>query len=751
MTLRAASRWLPVLLLLGCGDPRPRQVLGEIEVDPASLDFGVISAGTTAQRTVAVKNRGAGGLSIGAPSLGGVDVTQFSFAPLAGAELASGASIELTVRYAPTAIGVHSARLVITSNAANASELLVGLVGNAVTASACDASTCLTPPGPCFEPQGTCANGACSYVAKAAGASCDDANACTVRDACDGLGGCGGAALVCQEPPPPACQDPHTQRTWGAGSCLGDGGCGYTAQDSSCALGCDADAGSCRQSCGAGSHDCSGQCVSSASTATCGTRCVACPTVDGGVATCDGTSCGLQCDPGFRECAATCAACPSGAGVATTQCSGSTCVADTCAAGYQLCGGQCRQTGPAACGPSCTVCPAPPANATASCTTGACGFVCNAGFANLAGACVPCDVSVPAQQPTISAAILNAPSPGTVCVAAGTWAENLTLRPHVSVRGVGPATILNGMILAGNLAHADPTPTVVSDLTVSWGGQTAISMCPASTPTNCGLLQLTSPFSLTLERLRFDQNPTGSTTYIGYFELAPTGAAATLTLRDSVLQSTYGLRVVSWFGWYVAGTGGSLTLVVERNRFLGAPGVDWIANAIDYLPNCSAATCPAGTTVNALIQNNEFLAAKTDAVYTTQALTLTAADRPNSATRLINNTIVCDAPTEYAFWNNSLPGKDPSMTVANNLAWNCHSQLVRGQAPNVLASNQQPSVSPFVSISTSDLHLAAGSAPIDAASAVHAPSNDKAGLSRPVDGNGNGTAEPDVGAHEYRP
>jgi hypothetical protein len=64
----------------------------------------------------------------------------------------------------------------------------------------CGTSSCQTPPGQCQEPSGTCANGTCSYAPKTAGASCDDGNACTVNDTCDGSGSCAGTLKQCNTP-----------------------------------------------------------------------------------------------------------------------------------------------------------------------------------------------------------------------------------------------------------------------------------------------------------------------------------------------------------------------------------------------------------------------------------------------------------------------------------------------------------------------------------------------------------------------
>ncbi len=63
---------------------------------------------------------------------------------------------------------------------------------------------CTTPPGPCFAGAGACAptTGQCSYPPLDAGVACDDGDACTSLDTCDGAGACApGATVSCTAPP----------------------------------------------------------------------------------------------------------------------------------------------------------------------------------------------------------------------------------------------------------------------------------------------------------------------------------------------------------------------------------------------------------------------------------------------------------------------------------------------------------------------------------------------------------------------
>ncbi len=100
--------------------------------------------------------------------------------------------------------------------------------GNACTSGdACDATgvcagtstACATPPSQCYQPTGTCANSSCSYAPKTAGSPCDDGNACTTHDRCDGAGACVVTVVSCNTPP--------TQCYQPTGTCSG-GTCAYS-------------------------------------------------------------------------------------------------------------------------------------------------------------------------------------------------------------------------------------------------------------------------------------------------------------------------------------------------------------------------------------------------------------------------------------------------------------------------------------------------------------------------------------------
>ncbi len=100
----------------------------------------------------------------------------------------------------------------------------------------CAGVTCKSPPSSCFGASGTCSKGSCSYPF-ANGVTCNDANPCTINDACN-AGVCTGAPMACDTPPPSVCADSATLEVYAqAGTCSG-GTCGYTSSFVPCSAGC---------------------------------------------------------------------------------------------------------------------------------------------------------------------------------------------------------------------------------------------------------------------------------------------------------------------------------------------------------------------------------------------------------------------------------------------------------------------------------------------------------------------------------
>jgi len=101
--------------------------------------------------------------------------------------------------------------------------------GYACVAGACEADGegprctrdehCAAPPGQCFAANGECLDdGTCAYAPKPAAAGCDDGNACTVGDACNGAGTCASTPTVCDSPPG-VCSAPEGTCNPATGAC----------------------------------------------------------------------------------------------------------------------------------------------------------------------------------------------------------------------------------------------------------------------------------------------------------------------------------------------------------------------------------------------------------------------------------------------------------------------------------------------------------------------------------------------------
>jgi hypothetical protein len=101
-----------------------------------------------------------------------------------------------------------------------------------------------------------------------------------------------------------------------------------------------------------GFHVCGNKCVDNTDPKSCGSSCTPCESANG-MASCDGSKCGLTCNPGFH-----------------------------------LCGGKCAaDTDPNNCGPSCMICPSVNGKPACDAATGMCGLACNSGFHLCSGVC----------------------------------------------------------------------------------------------------------------------------------------------------------------------------------------------------------------------------------------------------------------------------------------------------------------------------------------------------------------------------
>ena len=119
--------------LAGSGAAAPAPV---IALDPASLAFGPVVTGTSASRTAAIRNQGSATLDVAAIERCAGTSGEFTWAPSAPAQVAPGASLALTVLYAPTDLGADAGCLAIASDDPASPSVNLALSGSGVAQAA---------------------------------------------------------------------------------------------------------------------------------------------------------------------------------------------------------------------------------------------------------------------------------------------------------------------------------------------------------------------------------------------------------------------------------------------------------------------------------------------------------------------------------------------------------------------------------------------------------------------------------------
>ncbi len=131
------------VLSSGCRTPDKHDHSAILAAVPTALDFGTVAPGASAARTLVLSNKGADTITLHdfvldgttAISSFGVPSTQstaaFQIAKPGNLSLGRGASLTVTITYAPTSEGSDSVRLLVLSDADNDSSLAVSLTGKA--------------------------------------------------------------------------------------------------------------------------------------------------------------------------------------------------------------------------------------------------------------------------------------------------------------------------------------------------------------------------------------------------------------------------------------------------------------------------------------------------------------------------------------------------------------------------------------------------------------------------------------------
>ena len=364
--------------------------------------------------------------------------------------------------------------------------------------------------------------------------------------------------------------------------------------------------------------------------------------------------------------------------------------------------------------------------------------------------CGGCDLIVPDHRATVTQAINDALAPGTVCIRAGAYLEHIEPRHRVDLQGEGPATRIVGNVDVRSMLTTDaaPTQTAFRDFVVEVPVQgSAIGICPPTNLLCSGRYSPPSRLALLLERVELRGVAGGGTKYCMHV-----GASGDLdfTIRDSLCHSGRGIRITGSTG---TTTPVDRQILVERTRFEPMMGRTRLFDGLALLvssawnPAGIREPAPVGSRLRGIVRNNEFVDAS-PAVYMTQHFRLAAVDEGRSGYDFFHNTFATTGTS--SFNNNTRPAAEgPALRLANNLYWNT---TYAGPAPAVDQSNFQPAMDPFVDLAgAGNVQLVGGSAPVDTADPSYSVTDDFAGTVRPIDGDGDGVADADVGAHEYQP
>lgn len=307
--------------------------------------------------------------------------------------------------------------------------------------------------------------------------------------------------------------------------------------------------------------------------------------------------------------------------------------------------------------------------------------------------------NVPADYPTINAAV-NAALPGdTVLVSSGTYNENLNLNYKAIslISSDGPeTTIIRGV--SGTVINAGPGGKIYG-FTISNGNG---------------------------------------------------GFGAGISVRSSGLEIKYNIFKDNTGGTGTAIGGNSASAIIEHNIFTNntcdsqfLSGVvsfvntssPYIANNIFDSNQCRAINFTVPSSASPIVINNTIVR-NSVGIYVDR--------RINSIKQKYRNNIVYgnDIGIQMRF------GRDSYNPVfENNLVYNNTTDYLNTANQTGIKGNI--STAPLFVDPLSDLHLQRNSPAIDAGSFVNAPSLDFDGDDRPFDGNGDGIASVDIGADEY--
>jgi hypothetical protein len=381
--------------------------------------------------------------------------------------------------------------------------------------------------------------------------------------------------------------------------------------------------------------------------------------------------------------------------------------------------------------------------------------------------------NVPADFPTIQAAISAAVDGDTVLVAPGTYHERIDfLQKSITVQssaGRASTTIDGGGlgVVVKMVTDASDTPTF-RGFTVTGGGGSSgndggidQSGGPALIEDNlvtgnrfCDGGGIEVDFSsATVRNNTVTNNSQQSCSGGSGGGGVSIGGAGTVQLIGNVIDGNHHGSWAGGISLFAAGTPTIERNVVTNNGAGSGGGAMWIVNASNAtIRNNLFAnnTSPEGGAIDVGVPSGEvgpLIANNTFAGNTaTQGAALYVEGFPDT-TRITNNLITGGGSGAQVFCDGLRDPNPPTLSFNDVVATG--GTRYGGVCPDPTGSNGNISASPsFVDAAGGNYHLTSGSAGIDSGTGSGAPPTDIDGDPRPQDGNGDGTAAVDLGFDE---
>src|SRR5262245_13671160 len=390
-------------------------------------------------------------------------------------------------------------------------------------------------------------------------------------------------------------------------------------------------------------------------------------------------------------------------------------------------------------------------------------------------------IRVPANQPTIQAAIDAANNGDTVQVAPGTYIENLNFHgkaiqvsseagaqvtvvdgnqagPVVTfVSGEGAQSVLRGFTLRNGKAGVSPALRG-GGIRIENSSPTIIGNVITSNTAGDGGGGISSSFGSPLIQENVITNNgqiPGWSGGVGGGGVAIGGASSAQLLKNTISGNSWSSASGGGVTLFAAGTPSLQNNFITNNTAFSQGGGVWIVNYSDasivqnIIVGNSASTgggvywlVPSGRRgpflINNTISGNN--SAQGSAVF---------ADGFDAQAQLTNN-ILASTNTQTAVVCGTFDASAPIFRF--NVVVSTSGLAYGGACTDQTGSNGNISADPqFVGAAAGNFHLQGGSPAIDSGTANGAPATDLDGVARPADGNGDGIVAFDMGAYEAQP